>query len=588
MAIERPSTLDARLDSFIAAPNRAAVGGSLDSRLDMALRAPQKAPTKDPGAIYSTGGAYDQFGPTVRAFNPFEGFKNRSKMEMVQDFVMPISPFVRSVKRQPGSALPFVGQMAGNVAGAAAAAPSLNPAIIGASAIAGGTTGAGVGEGVRQLIGRKFGVQPKGQIMRQLGGAMIPAAASEILGAGAGMALNAAKPAATNAAIRLSQNIIRPMGRLKNRGAQIAESALQEGVLRSGAKETQQAAQSKINSLMQQVDQIASGLKNQTITAEGAGRRMDALSVWYRRRGDPASAEKILTLKNNIMKGEGLTEPVMQTVLTPLKQPENGFVIPAGSESKLTTPTVQNVPLAAKTKSGILKSVQAGEVPSAQNLENADDVILQQRPNKQVRLVAPKRETSIVKNDIRSPAVEGPATPSQIQVGTDYKELPVKKALEIRRNQDALLKTKKVGGGYHADTNSSEVLGRQEFTGAMRREIGKASPEIAKTNKRISSLIDIANAAKGRDSVSSRNNPIGLVDAMWIMEAVKNPKAIPFIFGKKAFQSGQSGIAKGLYRFGKGAPASNSIERSLEFVSNKKLSPARRALLTQIIKSSNE
>lgn len=394
-------------------------------------------------------------------------------------------------------------------------------------------------------LNEKYGVpvlpQPK-SLVGKVAGAGIEA----LTGAAPVMALEKAGPALQRFAIDEATKVIRPVGRLAPRSDKIAKTAIESGVLRSSPKRTAEAAQTKINNLMDEIDTIASGIKNKTVTAENAGRRMDALSKWYRQRGDTNAAEKIDSIKADIIRGEGLTEPVMQTVHTPLDQPENGFVIARGSPSTQTTPSVQNVPLASKSKRPILKSVQSGEVPSKQNLESAEDVILQQRGKNQVRMVAPERKTSTVQSDIRSPAIEGPATPSQVQVGTKYKGLPVRKALEVRRNQDALLKSKKINGGFGSDTNSSEILGRQEFANGMRREIGNAVPEIGEKNRQVSKLIDVSTAAGKRAQVSNRNDRMSLKDALLL----SNPKMWPVLLGKYAYGPARGLVARGAYGAG--------------------------------------
>jgi hypothetical protein len=152
MAIERPP-----LDSYIsAAPQR--VGTTSRRRpLESYVNTP-----KEESSIYETGGAYDQFGPNTRAFNPVsKSFGKAGLMGSAAD--------------QPGSALPFVGQVVGNMAA--------GPMGLVAGG-AGGVAGAVTGEGVRQLIGRGFGVQKGADPVRQLKAVGKNAAIAELTGVG--------------------------------------------------------------------------------------------------------------------------------------------------------------------------------------------------------------------------------------------------------------------------------------------------------------------------------------------------------------------------------------------------------------------
>jgi hypothetical protein len=48
-------------------------------------------------------------------------------------------------------------------------------------------------------------------------------------------------------------------------------------------------------------------------------------------------------------------QPIMERQETPMAQPNNGFVIKAGSPSTQVSPSVQNVPLASRMKAAILQ-----------------------------------------------------------------------------------------------------------------------------------------------------------------------------------------------------------------------------------------
>lgn len=520
-------------------------------------------PPKREASIYRKGGIYDQFGPNPPAFNPSPG-----KM----------AGFVQAGADQPGSALPFVGQAGGGMA----AGP------------VGGVGGAVAGEAVRQGLGRAFGVQsvPLRESGRQFGQVAKNAAIGEALGFGGGVIAEKGSkmlgPGAKNAAVRIAKNIIRPTGKYTKRGEKIATEALKEGVLRGSAEGTAKAAQRKIQPLMDEVNSIAASIKNKTMTAESGLRRMDALSKWYSGRGDSKSAARVLEIKDDIIRGERLMQPVFGEKET------SQFVM--GPASKQTTPQITET--YSKDMTGGLKQFQdKARYESVQNpktkkfqrsepkrefltpktvVESPDDIVALNVPGgpsakpRKIVSVSPKETFKL------RPETKGVSKKETVQIGEKPREMSVKRGLDVRRGQDALLKTKKGDAGYLSDTNSVDIMARQEFTGGIRKDLAKASPEIAERNKRISALIDISKASGKRADVSSRNNLADLADSVIGTAAMLNWKALALLAGRKVYQGTKGAIARSLF----GLPSSGAK------VSQVLKNPTTRALFAQLAKAS--
>lgn len=120
-----------------------------------------------------------------------------------------------------------------------------------------------------------------------------------------GMATRAAQSGARGTAINIARNILKPTGKFAKRGERIAESALEQGVLRSSVKRTAEKAQSRIDALMDQVDELANKAQG-SANLKGAYRRVAAAAKYWMLQGKPERAEKILTEITNISKAKML------------------------------------------------------------------------------------------------------------------------------------------------------------------------------------------------------------------------------------------------------------------------------------------
>ena len=133
----------------------------------------------------------------------------------------------------------------------------------------------------------------------------LPIAGKAALKAGA-IPIKASQKAAGKGAVRIAQGILRPTGKFAKRSPRIAESALKEGVLRSSAEGTQKTAQSRIDKLMTQIDEIAEA-SNITSDLRPAFRRVAAAAKYWIGQGKPERAEKILNEVTSIAKAKRLS-----------------------------------------------------------------------------------------------------------------------------------------------------------------------------------------------------------------------------------------------------------------------------------------
>jgi hypothetical protein len=123
--------------------------------------------------------------------------------------------------KQPGSAMPFLGQFAGNVAGG-----SFGPLGAGAGGVAGNV----VGELGRQLTGKALGVREgisKEDLMSSAQGAL----ATELTGLGVAGGLSALKKPASFMARKMMYNYLKPTGELAEKAGPAVERALEEGIV---------------------------------------------------------------------------------------------------------------------------------------------------------------------------------------------------------------------------------------------------------------------------------------------------------------------------------------------------------------------
>lgn len=390
-------------------------------------------------------------------------------------------------------------------------------------------------------------------------GAGIDIGTGALMGRFGGSALQRLGQGANKTALRIADQIIHPTGKLAKRAKNISKTSLETGSLRSTAERTAEVGQRKIHDLMNDVEQISDAMTSGNLTAKGALKRVDALARWYKSRGDSASAEKILSVKKDIISGEKLMKPVLKEV------EEGGFVM--GNASKQVSPQItktlgENIPDQYKTKARYesvrLKGGKFGRSEPKREIlthkkyvERPEDIVAMNDPGaagarpRKITTISPKETYEL------RPMYRGVGKKSIKAIGEEPRKMTVKQINQKRRGQDALLKRKKEGGGYLSDVNSSEIQARKEFAGGLRREIGKASPEIAEKNRLISQLIDLVTASEKRAPVASRNNFMGLVNSGLVSGSIADKRLLIPALGRMAWGFGKSAAAKKLYGFGK-------------------------------------
>ena len=496
---------------------------------------------KRKGSIYRKGGIYDQFGPKPPVFDP------RPR---------PMAGIVEAAADQPGSALPFVGQVAGGYAGPV-----------------GGVAGALAGEAVRQGAGKVFGVQDDTSL-QQFKKAGENAVFGEVLGYGAGKAIQKGTeilvPSAKKAGIRIAKNIIRPTGRLAKRSDILAKAALDEGVLSSSPQSMVNKIKAKSSALQNEIDSIIENYEGGTVNAEGAFRRMDALARKYRQLGAFQDADKVLQIKNQIIEGGNFRQPIFgeketgQFVMGPASKQVNPKITSVKG-SKINNANVE--PTYDPNKGEYINEI----VTPKKFIESPEDIIALHSPGKGT---TPRKITSVSPKETYALRGEtfGPSKKETVVIGTKPKEMTLKEANKRKREEYRYLEGKRAGGGWMSDTSTPEIAGRQEFAGGFRREIARKLPIVDTLNRRFGNLIDLGKSVEGRANVGTRNDIMSLGDIILGAESLDNPKALLALFGKKAWQGGKGAVAKGLYNLPRGG---ESVGKTIS-------NPSVRALLSRL------
>lgn len=169
-----------------------------------------------------------------------------------------------------------------------------------------------LGDVVEEYGRRRFGVDVPDPVSSALGFAgmtALTAGTGALAKGGAalvGKTAVAAQGGARKGALRIAKGIMRPGGKYEKRAGAIAESALKEGVLRSSAERTSEAAQGKIDRIMQEVEEIA---EKSTSFADlkPAFRRVAAAAKYWMSEGEPERAEAILRKMDDIATAKGLS-----------------------------------------------------------------------------------------------------------------------------------------------------------------------------------------------------------------------------------------------------------------------------------------
>lgn len=130
--------------------------------------------------------------------------------------------------------------------------------------------------------------------------------------------IRASQGAARQGAIRIAQGILKPTGKFAKRGSQIAEASLREGALRSSAKGTAEAAQTRIDKLLGEVDALAES-SDVVADLKPAFRRVSATAKYWVGQGEPKRALDILSKVKDITTARGVTPTTEMSVSDVLK-----------------------------------------------------------------------------------------------------------------------------------------------------------------------------------------------------------------------------------------------------------------------------
>lgn len=145
--------------------------------------------------------------------------------------------------------------------------------------------------------GAAFGASMPGDIKQRGTNALAGAIANPAIGAFTeGLQPNA---------VRIARNIIRPTGKYASRGKALAETSLEEGVLRHNSGGTAQASQEVIDNLMSQVDDLAKN-SNIDVSMKPAFQRAAAAAKYWISEGKPDRASKILKEIQNLATAKGI------------------------------------------------------------------------------------------------------------------------------------------------------------------------------------------------------------------------------------------------------------------------------------------
>lgn len=529
--VERPS-----IDSFMA-QRTISKSPSIDDFMNTRGNKSIKEPS-----IYSKGGIYEQFGPRPRQFNPIEGIEYG---------------MTTPAGRQPGTALPYAGQMTGNMLG------SMGGPVASA---AGGVVGALTGEGIRQGIGKMYGVQDSKQSMRQFGNVAKNAAIAEGTGLGLyGLGKLIPKPLIKGAE-KIMFNYLRPTGKLAKENPDLGMKALKMGV--KGGHESALASTEKyIGSKMDELNSIISKYGDRETGLKNAFKYLD----------EEIAKAKFAQADDQAKALEAMKQSFMDDYLEPVYGKESTqFVM--GPSSKQTTPkkssfSMKKMTRSQKEASGAVGGKGPRVITERASLETPEDVIAMKQTGKRGVAVGPKETYEI------RPETKGPETGEFRQIGVRNRPVTVSEAQARKQAQYENLKGRRVGGGYGADTKSTDISGRQAYARGLKDDVVEALsdiPDVPRLNKEVSDAMKVREALFNRIPVAKRNDIISLSDSVLGGMSYANPKVLSLLAARKLLKNpmASSGLANAMYKQGSRLSLPYSQRYSLKTVS-----PLVRALL---------
>src|SRR3990167_4697031 len=476
------------------------------------------------------------------------------------------TPSVQAPHRKPSWSerlvehTPDIYQIAGNIAGlpvgAALSVPTggiVNPAS--ASAF-GGASMRALGS-IGQDIGRY-----KTPDISKAGREFQSGLYGEFIGHGLGRVIEKTGRTALPAAKRLILSYLKPSGQFAEKGPQIAETILKEGLARGSQRKMLETALSRAAQARKEVDDIISRYSHKRVTAKQALSYLDVLEQKYLRgQADPASAEIVRKTKQRFIESYRLKEPILGKV-------ERGqFVM--GGMGKLTKPQ-KFVYERGESTGFILKGPGKLTKPQKFVYEGKSDI-----------LGVPIRERTAkilpVESYQRRPTTLGVPRRVEEVVWEKYRKFGLTEAQRQKRGQ-----YQNISGKYGVEKISAEDEARKQFARGIKEQIKKKIPHepVALKNKRLGDLIEAVEAISERLPVSERANIFGLIDSIMAGASFVNPAALKGLLGRKFLgtETIKNVLARKLYETSLKAPGRAAMASS----------PLAKAYISRILSGNSE
>ena|SRR3990167_2552905 len=501
------------------------------------------------------------------------------------------TPSVQAPHRKPSWSerlvehTPDIYQIAGNIAGlpvgAALSVPTggiVNPAS--ASAF-GGASMRALGS-IGQDIGRY-----KTPDISKAGREFQSGLYGEFIGHGLGRVIEKTGRTALPAAKRLILSYLKPSGQFAEKGPQIAETILKEGLARGSQRKMLETALSRAAQARKEVDDIISRYSHKRVTAKQALSYLDVLEQKYLRgQADPASAEIVRKTKQRFIESYRLKEPILGKV-------ERGqFVM--GGMGKLTKPQ-KFVYERGESTGFILKGPGKLTKPQKFVYEGKSDILgvpIRERTAKilpvesypgvgpvESRTADVTRTAKIlpVESYQRRPTTLGVPRRVEEVVGEKYRKFGLTEAQRQKRGQ-----YQNISGKYGVEKISAEDEARKQFARGIKEAIEKKIPHepVALKNKRLGDLIEAVEAISERLPVSERANIFGLIDSIMAGASFVNPAALKGLLGRKFLgtETIKNVLARKLYETSLKAPGRAAMASS----------PLAKAYISRILSGNSE
>lgn len=434
---------------------------------------------------------------------------------------------------------PDIYQFGGNVMGAGVGALTGNP-------VAGAAMGGSLARGVGQVMTDIGQGKP---VSESFNHGIKEGTAGELFGMGLGKIAEAG-PGMVRGAKRIVQSIVKPGSAELEKNPQMMETILKSGLAKGTKYKMYDRTMKKLQEAGRKVDSIirSAGMEGKTGTAGDVIENMNALAKQYRDNVDEASAQAVETLRDQYIQKQGIEKPVFGDV-------EKGqFVM--GPASKQVTSRFGSQERPDSVLESVRENITGGNEPIGQRIvtqktsaETPEDIVGMNVPRRGIKYISPETRFSI------RPETFGVSRPVTEQIGTELNEIPVGDMQANKEGVYRLLEGKRSGGGYGAETKSTEIAGRQAAARGYRSSIENVVPEVGPINKSASELIPVTEALSHRLNVSGNRNLEGLGDMIYDVPAVMNlDSALPALaVGRRVLgtDAAKNALASGMYRFGK-------------------------------------